>query len=137
MTNEAVLMIETDLPISMTCAEDAGIEKGTLLKIADPYTVSASGSDEDFIGGIAAEEKISGDGKTKIAVYRRGIFRITASGSITCGDTVASAGAVNKVKASDATCVSSKTAGIALETAADTETFLFELNPGVGVKAFA
>lgn len=137
MADEATLMWETELPIPMTCADGTGIEKGTLLKISDPFTVAAHSSDEDYVGGIAAEEKIASDGKTKIAVYRGGIFKVTASGAITAGQTVALSATANKVKVSDSTCVSSKTFGIALETAADGDTFLVELRPGVGVNAFA
>ena len=70
MTNEAVLEIEQTVPIPMTCANGTGIEKGTILKMSDPFTVAAVSGTNDTIGGIAAEEKIASDGKTKIAVYR-------------------------------------------------------------------
>lgn len=84
MGDEAVLIIETDAPIAFTCADGAGIEKGTVLKIADPATVSASSADNDTFIGVAAEEKINGDGRTKIAVWTRGIFRMTiAAGQTT------------------------------------------------------
>lgn len=137
MANEAVLMIETEIAIPMTCADGAGIEKGACLKIADPFTVSAAGSAEDYVGGIAKTEKINGDGKTKISVYRGGIFKVMASGSITAGQTVTISGTANKFVVSDATCVSSKTWGIALETVADGETFLMELRPGVNANAYS
>ena len=71
----AVLMVETEPPIMMTCA-DAAIPKGTILQLTDPFTASATNSTNDLFGGIAAEEKISGDGKLMIAVYRRGIFKV-------------------------------------------------------------
>ena len=137
MANEATLVIETELPIPMTCAEATGIEKGTLLKISDPFTVAAHASDEDYVGGVAATEKIASDGKTKIAVYRGGIFKVTASGSITAGQTVALSTSLNCVKVSDATCVSSKTFGIALETATTTETLLVDLRPGCNANAYS
>lgn len=73
----AVLMVETELPIMMTCA-DAAIPKGTVLKLSSPFTVAASSANNDLFGGIAAEEKISGDGKLQIAVYRGGIFKCEA-----------------------------------------------------------
>lgn len=87
MANEATLMIETDLPIPMTCANGTGIEKGTVLKLSDPYTVAACSADNDVFMGVAAEEKIANDGKTKIAVYTRGIFKmvIEAGNSTTVG----------------------------------------------------
>jgi hypothetical protein len=137
MANEAVLMIETHLAIPMECAEDAGIEKGACVKLADPFTVSLAASAEDYVGGITKTEKISGDGKTKVSVYRGGIFKVMASGSITAGQTVTISGTANKFVVSDATCVSSKTWGIALETVADGETFLMELRPGVNANAYS
>jgi hypothetical protein len=93
MADEAVLIYETSLPIPMTCADGAGIEKGTLLKLSDPYTVAATSADNDKFGGIAAEEKIASDGKTKIPVYRSGIFKIVvgAAGCTAGKDVVISA----------------------------------------------
>jgi hypothetical protein len=77
----AVLVYETEVPIPMTCADGAGIEKGQCLKITDPATVAATAAANDLFGGIAAEEKIANDGKTKISVYRGGIFRLEAGTS--------------------------------------------------------
>jgi hypothetical protein len=90
MANEATLMVEMDLPVMMTCANDATIEKGTVLKLGDLMTVSACTADNDVFGGIAAEEKIINDGKTKIAVWLRGIFKMTiqAGESTTVGQDV-------------------------------------------------
>lgn len=79
MANEAVLYRETHLPEQFTCADGAGIEKGTVLKLSDPNTVAASSADNDIFAGIAAEEKIASDGNTKIAVYTRGIFKMVVS----------------------------------------------------------
>ena len=72
----AVLMVETELPIMMQCAEATSIPKGTALKLTDPFTVIASSAGDDEFGGIAAEEKIGGDGKLSMAVYRGGIFKV-------------------------------------------------------------
>lgn len=137
MANEAVLIIETEVPIAMTCADGTGIEKGAALKVADPFTVSAAASAEDYVGGFAATEKIANDGKTKCSVYRGGIFKVMASGSITCGQTITIGATANTFVVTDATCVSSKPWGIALETASDGETFLMELRPGVCTNAFS
>lgn len=79
MANEAVLYIELEPPVLMTCANATGIEKGTVLKLADPMTVSATSADNDIVAGIAAEEKIASDGKTTIGVYLRGIFKMVVS----------------------------------------------------------
>ena len=131
MANEvAVLIIETELPIAMTCA-DAAIPKGTLLALADPFTVAATSGDNDIFGGVAAEEKISGDGKTKIAVYRAGIFNVESG---TTGTTV---GKSVKIEANneftDVTADNSDLGyvwGKALETSANGELFLMELGTG-------
>lgn len=129
MANEAVLLYELEPPIPFTCADGTGIEKGTILKLADPMTVSASNGANDVIGGIAAEEKIANDGKTKISVYRRGLFKVKASGAITAGVAVNSKGASNLVTA--AAVNEENVLGISFETAAEAETFVMELNPTV------
>jgi hypothetical protein len=131
MASEAVLVYETELPIPFTCADNTGIEKGAILKMTDPMTAALADGDGDIIAGIAAEEKIADDGKTTIAVYRRGIFKVLAGAAgIAVGvalDTHASTGATNEV--APAPAGASQILGIALETAADTETFLMELAP--------
>lgn len=140
MASEAVMVMRLEPAINFTCANGTGIEKGAILKNADPMTASLADGDEDYVAGIAANEKIASDGKTKIGVYRRGIFRIKCSGAVTCGQTVstwASTGATNVVAVSTATSVSSKTLGIALQTAAEGESVLIEVNPGVGANAFS
>ncbi len=129
MANEHVLMIETELPIPMTCANAATIEKGTLLKLADPFTVSASAAADDVVGGVAAEEKIINDGKTKIAVYRGGIFKATASGNITAGDALVTAVPAGTNLLAAAAVNAENIVGTALETATNGETFLYELKP--------
>ena len=83
MTNEAVLIVELECPIGFTCADGTGIEKGAILMLSDPMTAALATGDEDFIAGIAAEEKIANDGKTKISVYRSGIFRVLAGAAVT------------------------------------------------------
>jgi hypothetical protein len=123
----AVLMVETELPIMMTCA-DAAIPKGTILKLTTPYTVAASGADNDVFGGIAAEEKISGDGKLMIAVYRGGIFKVEAgAGGVTVGLPVGIVAANNFKNTTAHDNDLGVNFGIALETAADTQFFLMEL----------
>jgi len=131
MADEHILIIETQIPISMTVADSGGIEKGTLLKLADPFTVSAANGAQDKVGGIAATEKITLDGKTKIAVYRAGFFKAKASGSITAGDSVVVAGATTNNLLQTASVNSENIVGISMETCTDTETFLYELRPTV------
>jgi hypothetical protein len=125
----AVLIHEYQAPIPMTCADGAGIPKGTLLALTDPLTVAATSGANDKFGGIAAEEKISGDGKTKIAVYRKGVFRVESG---TNGTTVGlpqviddGANEVTDLAANDSDL--GYVFGTALETATNGETFLMEL----------
>ena len=138
MANEAVLVIETELPINFTCSNTTGIEKGSLLKLSDPMTVAIVATDNDIVGGIAAEEKIASDGKTKIAVYRGGFFKVRASGSITVGDPLSIEGdTINTLKSTaaqtGANFSGSKVWGISMETCTESETFLFELRPSCQV----
>ena len=127
----AVLMVETELPIMMTCANGAGIAKGQCLKLSDPYTVAATSGANDLFGGIAAEEKIADDGKTKIAVYRRGIFKVEAGTSGVSVGLPIIIEANNEFK--DTAANGSDTGyvwGKALETATDGDTFLAEIGSG-------
>jgi len=131
MALEATLIHETELPIPMTVADGAGIEKGSILKLTDPNTAAVTTGDTDVCAGVAAEEKVASDGKTKLAVYKRGIFRgFAGAGGVTVGDaliTDTATGAANELATADVN--SENIVGRALETAADTESFLFELNP--------
>ena len=90
MANEATLWMELDLPIPFTVSDGAGIEKGTVCKMTDPMTAAAATADNDLFAGIAAEEKIASDGITKLALYRRGIFKMIIAGgeSTTVGQDV-------------------------------------------------
>ena len=123
----AQLMVETQLPIMMTCA-DSAIPKGTILKLSGAMTVSATSANEDVFGGIAAEEKISGDGKLQIAVYRDGIFKCEAGvGGVTIGLPVGIVAANNFTNLSTLDDEKGAIFGVALETAADAQFFLLEL----------
>lgn len=134
MALEATLLVETELPVSFTCANATAIPKGTFLKVADLGVVSIAGADDDACIGIAAEEKIASDGNTQIGVYMRGIFKATAGAAgVTAGDHVSmdsSTGDDNEVATIGAAEVHS--IGMALETATDLETFKLWLNPCLG-----
>ena len=126
MANEATLHTETHVPIAMTCADGAGIERGALLSLSDPLTAATVTDSTNAIAGIAAEEKINGDGRTALPVYRGGLFKVTASGGVTVGDPV-------RFDADNKVCLAlvneENVAGVALETATTGETFLMELRP--------
>jgi hypothetical protein len=131
MALETTLVFELSKPVPFTCADGTGIEKGALLKIADPYTVSVTAGDTDAIIGIAAEEKIANDGKVKIGVYLTGIFKgYAGAAGVTAGMAIISdtaTGAANELVVADIN--SEHIVGRALETATDTESFLFLLQP--------
>ena len=140
MANEATLLVETKLPINMTCADGTGIEKGADVKLTDPMTVAIADGDGDVFGGIAAEEKIANDGKTKIAVYREGIFVMTGEGNITVGDqlmTGASTGPANAVMTGTNAALGGKGLGIAFETSTDGQKLYVEVRPGVAPNVLA
>lgn len=132
MTNEAVVIVETEIPINFTTSGGTTFEKGTTLQLVEEANVRAStGVAQEQVGGIAKTELIN-DGTTKMAVYRGGIFKVTTSGAVVVGD-----GGIfvetNMVRASSnfVTLSGSQIAGIFLETAADGDTALFELRPQV------
>lgn len=131
MADEATLHIELEPPIAMTCADGVNIPKGSILEISDPFTVAITNGDNDPCIGIAAEEKIASDGKTKIAVYLRGVFRGTAGAAgVTAGTgliTDTATGSANELVVNDA--ASDNVLGMAMESATDRQTFLFYLNP--------
>jgi len=124
MANEAAiieLLGNAGEPMSWTVAEDAGIAKGTILKIgSDPRTAAASAAADKF-AGIAAAEKVANDGSTTLAAYTKGVFDLKATGAITLGVMVSLSGA-NLVKAATATEVEGgQIVGKCLETAANEE----------------
>jgi hypothetical protein len=131
MALECVLIHETELPVPFTCADGVAIAKGAVLILSDPATVATTTGDNDEIIGIAAEAKIADDGVTKIGVYMRGIFKgFAGAAGVTVGlglisDTTT--GAANELVVADVN--SESIVGMALETATDTQSFLFALNP--------
>lgn len=125
---QAVLVYEVEPPIAFTVADGASIEKGDFVALSDPMTVALTSADNDKFGGIAAEEKIASDGKTKIAVYRRGIFKVEV-GSAGC--TVGKDGVISaKNELTDYTTLDDEVGykfGKFLETGTDGEFVMFEL----------
>lgn len=139
MANEHTLVFETHPPIPMTVADGTGIEKGTILQLFSPFTAVAVSASNQHVAGVAAREKIASNGQTKLAIYRGGIFKCTASGTVTKGDTLGTdhtgnklASNVNTAALSGATIV-----GIALESVTDGQTMLYELRPMAQTKQVA
>lgn len=131
MAGECTLLYELEPPVPFTCANATGIAKGAILEISDANTVAVTNGDTDPVIGIAAEEKIANDGKTKIAVYLRGIFKgLAGTAGVTVGMGVitdTATGAANDLVIADVN--SEHIVGTALETATNNETFRFYLNP--------
>lgn len=133
MADETRLMVETELPVNFKCADDTGIAKGAILKLAESMTAIINSGSNDKIAGIAAEEKIASDGKTTIKVYLGGIFKGVAKASITVGAALMVDGDVNKlITATTGTGASG--IGYALEgPSGDNQTFMFKLQIGGSV----
>jgi len=128
MANEAVLVVETHLPINYTCSTLATIEKGAIVKNADPMTASQSSSANDIVAGIVQSEKLAADTtQDSVAVYRGGIFRVTCSGSISAGDPVTTGATANYVLTASAN--DENILGIMLEDGTEGQTKLMELRP--------
>ncbi len=100
MANEAILRVRLDNPIDFTIADapSTPVLKGTVCQLTDPVTASASAADGNLFAGIAAREKVASDGRTRLACFRRGIFDMVTTGTITIGQLVTIGGA-NIVKA--------------------------------------
>jgi hypothetical protein len=93
MVNEAVMVLKYEDPIDFIVADGTAIIKGAILKNTSPRTASLADGASNVVAGIAARDKVASDGRTRLSVYRKGIFRLLASGAITAGDAVATAGA--------------------------------------------
>tara|TARA_Y100000310_G_scaffold317420_2_gene370293 strand:- start:910 stop:1311 length:402 start_codon:yes stop_codon:yes gene_type:complete len=124
MANEAVpVQILEERLLEVTVADGAGLEKGTILKLSDPNTGSASSADGDLFLGILATEKVASSGETRMAVWRHGVFDIKCDGTgVTAGDFVKIGGA-NLISVADDDQVekSAEVVGMALQTGAADE----------------
>ena len=136
MAKEARLIVETDSPINFTVAEATGIEQGSLLKLSDLMTAAAhaEGNTGLAFAGIAAKEKIASDGRTTLAVFRRGIFKVYLSGAATAGAPLVLDKTPNHLKADTAALKLSggHIVGTALETGATGEQILVEIGGTCG-----
>ena len=135
MANEAIMVYNLGPAIPMTVSDGTGIEKGSMVSLADLNTAALAADSGVELGGITASEKIASDGKTKLGVYPNGIFKMYASGAIVVGRAISSAADANypnHVKEAGVTESGAAILGYARETAATTETFLAHVNVGCG-----
>ena len=134
-------MTQKTLPISMTCADGTGIEKGTVLSMADLNTAAASAAEDNVVAGIAYTEKIADNGMTSISVLAGpgDELRAYASGAIAVGDGLITADATypNHLQSSKYTSnlSGSQIIGYSKEAVAAGETFKYVLNIQVGYGA--
>ena len=120
----------------VTIADGDSVSIGTILKLTDPRTGSATAVVGQPIVGIAAEEHVANKGVTTIAVWTDGMFEVTASSALVLGDPVV-AELENKVKAlsvndtaSNSTVASwARVMGRSYETAAPGEAVNIRLGP--------
>lgn len=131
MANEITILWQLEPSVPFTCADGTGIEKGSLVKITDPFTVAITAADHDEVIGVTTEEKIANDGKVKVPVCMRAICKGTAgTAGVTVGASINSdAGTSAANKLADCAVNGENIVGRALETAAATETFIFLLDP--------
>lgn len=128
MANEAVIRDRLENPIDMDTENSATLafEKGAFVKLVDARAVSGAALIAAAPAGIIARESISGSSRPRVAVFRRGIFDVHASGAVPAGAHVVLA--ENNDVMSGAAANLNHRLGVALETAADDETFQIELN---------
>lgn len=131
MAFEAVLRDRLEDPIDFTVTDGTGIEKGTVCALSDPRTAAASTTAGEALAGIAAREKVASDGRTRLAIFKEGIFDMSASGGVTLGKPVISAGD-NYVKGATPTDSGASILGYALETGTDDEVIQIMVNIGCG-----
>ena len=134
MANEAILREWQEDPIDFIVDDATGIEKGTILRlsgVSSRKVVATSGSDIDVApAGIARREKIALDGRTRLAVFRKGIFDILLGGTCNVGDKVIISG-VNTVRAgtiADLSGVKARVLGTTLEDGAHGEVIQIAVN---------
>ena len=132
MADEAIIKDRTDGPINFTVNQANAIEKGAVLKMTDNRVGIINSGVNDIIAGINGREKLAGDGRTSTPVFRRGVFGMVCSGSITTGDAVAVAAQVNQIWTALATVKSGSIIGTALMDGADDEVIHIDVHVGSG-----
>lgn len=126
MAREAVIVNETHAMYhNAKIASNASVTAGTLMKMADPSTASASTGTGDRFWGILKNDKESNDFATTCTIINNCLADLYASGAITAGDLVKTAAGLNyvmSITAADSAVVSmAMIVGVARETASDGE----------------
>ena len=80
-----------------TVVDGTGIEKGALVYYSGDKTVAIVNAANLPIAGIVAREKIADDGRTQIAVYKKGYFDMYCSGTVSLGQPVVASATPNMI----------------------------------------
>ena len=78
-------------------ADSTNASKGQLMLLADPRTASSSVVYGAAVAGVAASEKVAGDGDTSIGCQTQGIFEVQCSSATGLGKDIGMAGVNNRV----------------------------------------
>jgi len=117
MTNEAVC-IETPTVFSRrTVSNTEAVPIGTIMKLADPNTVTASTATNDPFGGIAWEEHEASKGTTEMTVAMNGVWDLKATAAAIGIGVPCAIGGANLIRAAiEADTVLGDILGVAEET---------------------
>ncbi|KKL07975.1 hypothetical protein LCGC14_2580590 [marine sediment metagenome] len=99
--------------------DSTNVSKGQLMQLVDPRTVSSVVAYGAAVAGVAASEKVAGDGDTSIGCQTQGIFEVQCSSATDVGKDIGMAGVNNRVDVM--TVVSGMIIGRALEDAGTDE----------------
>ena len=128
MANEAVLKIETHIPINYTASTLVTIEKGAICKNTNPMTAVLSDGKNDVVAGIVQSEKLAAEtSQNSVAIFRGGVFRVNLCGSVATGDPVVTGNRTNSV--AKALTNDENIIGYMLEDGTDNQNKLMELRP--------
>lgn len=116
----ATLRVRQEDPVDFTVADGTAIPKGTLCKMTDPRTAIIATGAGDKLAGIAARDKIASDGRTQLAIFRKGIFTMQAGGAIAIGAPVMAEGTTANEVITATGVNGASVLGIALEAGAGT-----------------
>ena len=129
VADPSALRIRTNDPIPFAVADGTAIVKGDVLQLTDPMTASAQGNGTK-VAGIAARDKVANDGRTQLACFRRGFFDMKCSGAVNIGDPLQAYN--NDVMSMSVTASGASIIGTAMETGADDEVIVVDVNVGAG-----
>ena len=121
MANEAVLVNKVGAePVDWIVIDDTVIEKGTIMMISGSSTIGrtalASAGDKVPFAGIARREKIALSGRTRLGLFKNGIFRCRILGSASAGDEMCISGVNSLTKSTNLTVSAAELASIRVGT---------------------